>query len=254
MSSSYTPPGRPDDIVEASTHGSTAVTPPATTSTSRVPAPAPAPAPRPARALPDPGAVAARQEERYGGIKIGSALFGWLTAAGIATLLTTLLTATGAAIGLANTADAGQAASNAAASAQNGGAAADTAKTIGLVGGIALLLILFAAYYCGGYVAGRMARFNGTKQGLAVWLWGLVIALVTAAVAAIAGAKFDVLATLNLPRLPINEGTLTTGGLIAVLAIALTTLAGALIGGKAGMHFHRKVDEAGYHRNTSPTD
>ncbi len=252
MSSSYTPPGRPDDIVEASTHGSTAVTPPATTATSRVPAPTPAA--RPVPVLPDLGAVAARQEERYGGVKIGSALFGWLTAAGIATLLTTLLTATGAAIGLANTTDAGQAASNVAASAQNGGAAADTAKTIGLVGGIALLLILFAAYYCGGYVASRMARFNGIKQGLAVWLWGLVIALVTAVVAAIAGAKFDVLAKLNLPRLPVNEGTLTTGGLIAVLAIALTTLAGALLGGKAGMHFHRKVDEAGYQRSTSPTD
>lgn len=253
MSTSYnTPNGQPDDIVEASTHGSTAATPPATTATAREPAPAPAARPVPAQ--PDPGAVAGRQEERYGGVKIGSALFGWLTAAAIATLLTTLLTATGAAIGLANTTDAGQAASNAAASAQNGGAAADTAKTIGLVGGIALLLILFAAYYCGGYVASRMARFNGTKQGLAVWLWGLVIALVTAAVAAVAGAKFDVLAKLNLPRLPINEGTLTTGGLIAVLAIALTTLAGALIGGKAGMHFHRKVDEAGYHRNTSPTD
>jgi hypothetical protein len=37
-----------------------------------------------------------------------------------------------------------------------------------------LLVILFVAYYCGGYAAGRMGRFNGMKQGIAVWLWALV--------------------------------------------------------------------------------
>ena len=48
----------------------------------------------------------------------------------------------------------------------------------GLVGGIVLLVILFVAYYCGGYVAGRMARFHGARQGFAVWVWALVIAIV----------------------------------------------------------------------------
>jgi hypothetical protein len=191
------------------------------------------------------GTVAARQEDRFGGVKVGSALFGWLTAAGIATLLTGLLTATGAAIGLANTADAGQAAAEAAPNAQ-AGTVAETAKNIGIIGAVALLVILFLAYYCGGYVAGRMARFNGTRQGLAVWVWGLVLAALIAVVTAVAGAKYDVLARLNLPRLPINEGTLTTGGIITIVAIALVTLAGALLGGKAGMRFHRKVDDSGY--------
>ena len=59
--------------------------------------------------------------------------------------------------------------------------ATGTAQTVGLVGAILLLVVLFVAYCRGGYVAGRMARFDGRKQGLAVWLWGVVMALVIAA-------------------------------------------------------------------------
>lgn len=36
----------------------------------------------------------------------------------------------------------------------------------------------------------------------------------------------------------------TTGGLIALLAVAAASLVGALLGGLAGMRFHRKVDQA----------
>jgi hypothetical protein len=109
-----------------------------------------------------------------------------------------------------------------------------------------LLVVLFVAYYCGGYVAGRMARFNGAKQGIAVWVWALFFAVVAAVLGAAAGAKFDVLARLNgFPRIPVNEGTLTTGGLIAALALVAVALIGAVLGGLAGMRFHRKVDKAG---------
>jgi hypothetical protein len=119
------------------------------------------------------------------------------------------------------------------------------AQTVGLVGGITLLVVLLLAYYCGGYVAGRMARFNGIRQGLAVWLWGLVMALIIAAVAAIAGTRYDIFAQLNLPRLPVNVGQVTAVGAIVIGAAILTALIGALLGGLAGMRFHRTVDRAG---------
>ena len=120
-----------------------------------------------------------------------------------------------------------------------------TARTVGLVGAIVLLVVLFAAYFCGGYVAGRMARFNGAKQGLAVWLWGIVTALVVAAIAAIAGAQYNVFAQLNLPRIPVNEGQVTVVGAITIAAAVLAALIGAMLGGAAGMRFHRRVDAAG---------
>ncbi|MCC5032487.1 hypothetical protein DMH02_004275 [Streptomyces sp. WAC 00631] len=184
----------------------------------------------------DRESVVSRESERYGGIKFGAAFFGWLTATGMALLLTALLGALGAVLSLATDTDIGKAADE----------AADDPQTIGIAGGIALTVILFVAYYCGGYVAGRMARFNGAKQGLAVWLWAVLIAVVIAVLGAIAGNKYDVLAELNgMPRLPLNEGDLTLGGIITLIAVAVASLLGAVLGGLAGMHFHRKVDRAG---------
>jgi hypothetical protein len=180
--------------------------------------------------------VVARQREAFGGVKVGAAFFGWLTAVGTATLLTALLAATGAALGLG---------------AEDVDAAADqiglNADAIGWIGAIALLVILFVAYYCGGYVAGRMARFNGARQGLAVWVWALVIAIVVALVGVLIGSEFDVFANLNVfPRIPVSEGDLTVAGIVTAILVALASLGGAILGGMAGTHYHRKVDRAGF--------
>jgi hypothetical protein len=185
---------------------------------------------------PDRQAVVGRQKERYGGIKWGSAFFGWLTATGTAVILTALLSAAGAAVGVATDSTAADAADQ----------AAQDSTTVGIVGGIALLLILVVAYYCGGYVAGRMARFNGMKQGIAVWVWSIVIAVVVAVIGALLGSKYDILSQLNgFPRIPVGAGDLTTGGIIALIAAVVAALVGAVLGGLAGMRFHRNVDKAG---------
>ena len=108
-------------------------------------------------------------------------------------------------------------------------------------------MILFVAYFAGGYVAGRMARFNGMKQGVAVWLWAIAIAVVGAVIAAIAGAEYDILANLNtFPRIPVTEGDLTIAGIVTVILVVLASLGGAILGGKAGTRYHRKVDAAGF--------
>src|SRR4051794_17681226 len=178
---------------------------------------------RPAR--PDHREVLERQRDEYGGFSWGADFFGWLSAVGVATLLLALVAATGAAIGITSSADA--------------------SSTVGIVGGILMLLVLMLAYYCGGYVAGRMARFNGPRQGIAVWLIGLPVTIVLAVAGAILGAQYNVLSDLQLPRIPVGEGTLTTGGLIALAAVLVGTLLAAIAGGKAGTHFHRKVDRVG---------
>ena len=76
-------------------------------------------------------------------------------------------------------------------------------------------------------------------------MWGVLWAVVIAAVAAIAGAQYNVFAQLNLPRLPVNEGQVTAVGAIAIGAAILAALVGAVLGGMAGMRFHRNVDQAG---------
>jgi hypothetical protein len=180
--------------------------------------------------------VVAREKDRYGGMKVGAAFFGWLAATGTAVLLTALLAAAGAAVGVATGTDLEQAA----------GDAERDAGTVGLAGGVGLLVIFFVAYYCGGYVAGRMARFDGARQGVAVWLWALAAALVAALLVAIGAEQYNILVDLNdFPRIPVDEGDLTTAGIIVAIAVALVSLLGAVLGGIAGTRFHRKVDRAG---------
>jgi hypothetical protein len=189
-----------------------------------------------------PGASATRgtardavdaQHHRYGGIKWGAAFFGWLSANGLAVLLIALISAGGLAIGLTEGID-------------DVDDAADQADTIGIAGGIVLLVVLFLAYLAGGYVAGRMARFDGARQGIAVWIIGLLVVLALAVAGLVFGSEYNVLERLDLPRIPIDEGTATTGGIIALVAVLLVTLLGAILGGKLGDRFHRKVDRAGF--------
>ena len=177
-------------------------------------------------------AVAA-QHDRFGGIKWGAAFFGWLSANGLAVILIALLSAAGVAFGLAQNVDTAD-------------EAAEQVETLGIGGGIAVLVILFLAYLAGGYVAGRMSRFDGARQGVAVWLIGLIVVLVLAVAGDVLGSEYNVLQQLNLPRIPIDEGTATTAGIITLVAILVVTLLGAVLGGKLGERYHRKVDRAGF--------
>jgi hypothetical protein len=180
--------------------------------------------------------VVAREKEQFGGIKIGSAFFGWLAATGTAVLLTALVAAAGTAVGLSTNTDVDAAVNQ-----------ASNDQTVGWLGIIVLLVILFVAYYCGGYVAGRMARFNGAKQGFMVWVWAVIAAVVVAVLGLVAGPQYNILANLNsFPRIPVNEGQLNTMGIIAAVVVAVVALIGAVLGGLAGMRFHRKVDRAGF--------
>jgi hypothetical protein len=61
----------------------------------------------------------------------------------------------------------------------------------------------------------------------------------------LSGWLVAVLNSLDLPRIPVDERSLSTGGLIALAAIAVGTLLAAVAGGQAGSHYHRKVDRVG---------
>jgi hypothetical protein len=178
--------------------------------------------------------LVARQKEQFGGMKFGCSFFGWLTATGTAVLLSALLAAVGTALGV-----------NGIFGAQP--PASQDIRTLGLVSGIVLLVVVLIAYFAGGYVAARMARFSGAKQGLGVWLWALIFTIVVVVLGLIAGNSLDLLSRANgLPQLPVNQGTLTGGGIITLVAIILISLVGAVLGGLAGMRYHRRVDRAGF--------
>src|SRR5215218_77366 len=170
----------------------------------------------------------ARQRDEFGGVNWGASFFGWLVALGIAALLTSLLVAAGAAIGL------------------NESDVTNAADEITLGGGIALVVVLLLAYYAGGYVAGRMSRFDGGRQGLATWAIGLVVTVALALAAVIFGDEYNVLEQLNLPSIPVGDETLATGGVIASIAIVIGSALAAVVGGKVGERYHRRIDRVGF--------
>ena len=168
--------------------------------------------------------VRARQRDEFGGMKWGASFFGWLVAFGVAALLGGLLSAAGAATGITEN---------------------TTNETLGIAGGIAVVLAALIAYYAGGYVAGRMSRFDGGRQGLGVWIIGILVTAALAVLAIAAGSEYNVLDRANLPRFTVGDDTATTAGLIAMAVMLVGTLLAAMAGGKAGERFHRKIDRVG---------
>jgi MFS family permease len=177
-----------------------------------------------------------REKAEFGGFKFGSAFFGWLTAMGTTVLLTALVGAIGAAIGASNDASPEEVADSA-------------LGTVGILAVIVIGLVLLVSYFAGGYVAGRMARFSGAKQGIAVWIWAVAVAIIVAIVTAIAGSQWDILGNLQgFPRIPVTPETATLTGILTAVGAAIVTLVGAILGGLAGMRYHRKVDRVGLGR------
>jgi hypothetical protein len=175
------------------------------------------------------------QRERFGGADGTAIFFGWLSALGLAALLMAVVAAAGTRLGFATGVSTGDATGNAA--------------TIGIVGAAILVAILLLAYYAGGYVAGRMARFDGGRQGFRVWLLGLLATIAAAVAGWIGGSQYNVLHQLNLPRIPVDEGTIATGAIITLAVALLGTLLAAFAGGKAGERYHRRVDQLGWERD-----
>jgi hypothetical protein len=168
--------------------------------------------------------------DRFGGANLGAAFFGWLVAVGMTALLTGLLAVVATAVGY------------------NSGITQSEAEraagTVTLVTAIVLLAVLLIAYYSGGYVAGRMSRFDGARQGLMVWVIGLLVTLLAAALGWIAGDQYNLLDRVEVPRIPIPTDEITWGGIITAIAVVIGTLLAAMFGGTVGRRYHSRVDRA----------
>jgi hypothetical protein len=171
-----------------------------------------------------------RARERFGGANLGAAFFGWLVTVGMTVLLTGILAVAATAIGYSKNitfSDAQRA-----------------AGTVTLVTAIVLLVVLLVAYYAGGYVAGRMSRFDGGRQGVAMWFVGLLITIVAAVLGWVAGDQYNLLDRVDVPRIPIPTDNVTLGGIVTGVIVLLGTLLAAILGGAVGRRYHSRVDRA----------
>jgi hypothetical protein len=172
----------------------------------------------------------AAARDRFGGTNLGAAFFGWLVAIGLTALLTGILAVAATAVGYSGQVTQTQAERN--------------AGTVSLLTAIVLVAVLLVAYYAGGYVAGRMSRFDGGRQGFTVWVIGLLVTVIAAVLGWVAGDQYNLFDRVEVPRIPIPTDQVTLGGIITAIVVVLGTLLAAVLGGKVGRRYHARVDRA----------
>ena len=173
----------------------------------------------------------ALQRKRYGGVNWGAGFFGWLVVVAMTLLLAAAVGT--AVLALARTGDVVDV--QALSESRNGG----------LVAAGVLVGALLISYFAGGYVAGRMSRFDGGKQGVAVWVTSLLLSGGLVGAGLLFGGP-ELLDQADLPTFDLSIEATSVVVLGAAAAALVGSLLAAVLGGKVGCRYHRKVDDAAY--------
>ena len=117
-----------------------------------------------------------------------------------------------------------------------------------IITGLAIVgLVLFLAYFFGGYVAGRLARYDGGRNGAMTVAWGLALTLLAAAVGSfLPGPFFAVVQDFVQGSVLPAVGGLTELGLAGagiVLGALLLELLGGFLGGRLGARYHTRINQ-----------
>lgn len=155
---------------------------------------------------------------RFGGVDLPASLAGMLAALGLTVILAGLAGAAGS-VGYQRGADTG------------------TLSTGGLVTGLVVLLVSF---YVGGWVAGRIARYDGSRNGVLTALWFVLLAGGVSALGAWLGTRYNFFDQVRLPQW-FSANQTTAAVVSAVVGIVVMVLAAA-IGGAVGSRYHRRAD------------
>ncbi|CAN5705630.1 hypothetical protein BH18ACT11_BH18ACT11_01740 [soil metagenome] len=121
-----------------------------------------------------------------------------------------------------------------------------------VITGLAVLAVLiFLTYFFGGYVAGRLARFDGGRNGAMVLAWTFIVVLILTLVAVVfsgflpAGIAVGV---GNLAQATARAASNLAGaglaGIVAAAAALLVALLGGFLGGRMGSRYHTEIDRA----------
>jgi hypothetical protein len=188
-----------------------------------------APREAPGRSAYDDVAVASARE-RFGGIDLPATLVGMLTALATLVLLAGIVAAALGAVGYQRGLDTDDVDVNA--------ANADEISLAGLAGGVVLL---FLAYVVGGWAAGRIARYDGARNGLMTGVWTLLLAAILSALGAWLGTEYDVFRNVDLPQW-FSRDALTVGAIVSGAVAILAMLLGGFLGGAWGERYHRRAD------------
>ena len=119
-----------------------------------------------------------------------------------------------------------------------------------ITGLVLVAILVFLTYFFGGYVAGRLARFDGGRNGAMLLLWTGVAVLVLALINAVLASFLPSEVAEGIDNLVQNNVLTTIGGLSGLGVIGIVILVGALLmallggflGGRLGSRYHAEID------------
>ena len=119
-----------------------------------------------------------------------------------------------------------------------------------ITGLVLVAILVFLTYFFGGYVAGRLARFDGGRNGAMLLLWTGVTILVLALINAVLSGFLPEGISENIDGLIQNFLFSTIGGLsglgiagvLIFVGALLVALVGGFLGGRLGSRYHAEID------------
>lgn len=112
---------------------------------------------------------------------------------------------------------------------------------------VLLAVLIFITYLFGGYVSGRLARFDGGRNGAMSVVWALLVGfLLFVAGTVLPGSAGESVRTFYEGSLiPAASGLLALGiaGIAIVIGVVIIAILGGIVGGKIGSRYHEEIDQ-----------
>jgi hypothetical protein len=107
------------------------------------------------------------------------------------------------------------------------------------------LVVLLVSFLIGGWAAGRIARYDGGRNGLMTAVWFLILTAILAGLGIWFGAEYNVVGRVDLPNwfdAWFSDRDVTTAAALSGLGAVVATLVGGFLGGLWGERYHRRAD------------
>ncbi|MCW2950382.1 MAG: hypothetical protein JWN41_1395 [Thermoleophilia bacterium] len=165
----------------------------------------------------------AEARARFGGLDIPATLVGMLAALAMSVLLGGIAAAAISAYG------------------HETGTTLDGAKSLGAVGLVSAIVVVFVSFVVGGWSAARMARYDGVRNGAMTAAWAILLSAIFTLAGVVFGSQYDVFGQVNVPEWSTRSDA-TTIGIIALAIALVAAFVGGMLGGAWGERFHRRAD------------
>ena len=107
------------------------------------------------------------------------------------------------------------------------------------------LVVLLVSFLIGGWAAGRIARYDGGRNGLMTAVWFLLLTAILAGLGVWFGAQYNVAGRVDLPNwfeAWFSDRDVTIAAAFSGIGAVIATLVGGFLGGLWGARYHRRAD------------